>query len=256
MAQGISKHDYKEQLQQLQIQLVHLQADVVAQGKRVVVLFEGRDAAGKDGTIRRITRYLNPRVVRSVALGKPTEREQTSWYFQRYVPHLPAGGEIVLFNRSWYNRAGVERVMGFTTAEDYEIFMEEVPRFEQMLIHSGIDLFKFYLDIDRKTQAKRLEDRVDNPLKRWKISSIDAKALDYWDDYTVARDLMLARTSTPVAPWTIVRADDKKLARLNTMRYLLTRLRYAGKADELLVYDPAIVFPYQDADRHNGLLSR
>jgi polyphosphate kinase 2 len=252
---SISKKAYKKALYELRVELVKLQRDIIANDRKILVLFEGRDAAGKDGTIKRIIRDLSPRETRVVALGKPTERESTSWYFQRYAAHLPAAQEMVLFNRSWYNRAGVERVMGFCTPEEYREFMQDVPRFEEMLVGSGIFLLKYYLDISKDEQRKRLEDRRDDPLKQWKISPIDAKATKLWDEYSQARNEMLAGTHTATAPWTIVRADNKKLGRINLMRDLLTRADYDGKNHEALLIDPNIVFEYQDAYLKNGMIA-
>ena len=252
---SISKKEYKKALYELRVELVKLQRDIIANDRKILVLFEGRDAAGKDGTIKRIIRDLSPRETRVVALGKPTERESTSWYFQRFAPYLPAAQEMVLFNRSWYNRAGVERVMGFCTPEEYREFMQDVPRFEEMLVSSGIFLLKYYLDISKDEQRKRLEERREDPLKQWKISPIDAKATKLWDEYSQARNEMLAGTHTATAPWTIVRADNKKLERINLMRDLLTRADYDGKNHDVLLIDPNIVFEYQDAYLRNGMIA-
>ncbi len=246
---------YKHQLRQLQIELVKLQRQVIAHNERIVVLFEGRDAAGKDGTIKRIIQHLSPRETRVVALGVPSDRDKSSWYFQRYVPHLPAAQELVLFNRSWYNRAGVERVMGFCTDDEYEEFMETAPTFEQMLVRSGIRLFKYYLDITRDEQRKRLDERKESPLTQWKISPIDEQAHEKWNDYSRARDEMFARTHTPAAPWRVVRADHKKTTRLNVIRDLLTHLDYKGKDATLLNADPSIVFPFQEEAIEKGLIA-
>jgi polyphosphate kinase len=215
---------YAQELRRLQIELVKLHRHVIARGHRVLVILEGRDAAGKDGTIKRIAEHLSPRELRVVAPGKPSDREQGEWYFQRFVAHLPAAQEIVLFNRSWYNRAGVERVMKFCTPAQYEAFMEAAPRFERMLVHSGIAVLKYYLDIDRKEQARRLRARRRDPLKQWKLSPVDAAAQAHWHDYTRARDHMLRRTHHADAPWVVVRADDKHQARLNLIRDMLRRL--------------------------------
>src|SRR5262245_11911513 len=212
---------YKALLRELQIELVKVQSHVIKHGHRVLIIFEGRDASGKDGTIKRIVKHLSPRETRVVALAKPSDKDVSSWYFQRYVQHLPATQEMVLFNRSWYNRAGVERVMGFCTEREHESFLEEVIPFEHMLIGAGIQIIKYYLDISKKEQKRRLHDRRRDPLKQWKTSPIDEVALKRWSAYTEARDLMLARTSTPLSPWIIVRADDKKLARLNVIRDVL-----------------------------------
>ena len=237
-------HGYGKTLEALQIELVKFQKALIANGDRILILLEGRDSAGKDGTIKRITEHLSPRDTRVVALGKPSTRDESEWYFQRYVPHLPAAGEFVLFNRSWYNRAGVERVMDFCTEAQYEEFMETVPGFEQMLVRSGLQLFKYYLDIDKAEQKKRLQDRLTDPLKQWKMSPIDAAAQKRWKGYSTARNAMFARTHTPVAPWTIVRADDKKQARINLLMDLLARLDYKDKDHALLCPDPEVVFNY------------
>ena len=251
----ISKEEYQEALYELRVELVKLQRDIIANDRKILVVFEGRDAAGKDGTIKRIVRDLSPRETRVVALGKPSERESTSWYFQRFAPYFPAAQEMVLFNRSWYNRAGVERVMAFCTPDEYRQFMNDVPQFEQMLVGSGISLLKYYLDISKDEQQQRLEDRHDDPLKQWKISPIDAQATKLWHDYSLARNEMLAGTHTATSPWTIVRADNKKLARINVIRDLLTRADYADKRHELILADPAVVFQYQDAYLKNGMIA-
>ncbi|GLR67398.1 polyphosphate kinase 2 [Acidocella aquatica] len=218
---------YDKTLHHLQVELVKLQRHVIARGQKVLIILEGRDGAGKDGTIKRIIEHLSPRDIRVVALSKPSDVEATQWYFQRYVNHLPAAGEIVLFNRSWYNRAGVEHVMGFCSDHDYHTFLRNVPVFESMLTDSGITVIKYYLDIDRKEQKKRLEARHDDPLKQWKISPIDEKALKHFDDYTKARNIMLRATDSATAPWMVVRANDKKTARLAVIADLITRVDYA-----------------------------
>jgi polyphosphate kinase 2 len=237
-------HGYGKTLEALQIELVKFQKHLIAKGDRILILLEGRDSAGKDGTIKRVIEHLSPRDTRVVALNKPSTRDESEWYFQRYVPYLPAAEEFVLFNRSWYNRAGVEWVMGFCTEAQYEEFMETVPVFEQMLVRSGIQLFKYYLDIDKAEQKQRLKDRLTDPLKQWKMSPIDAAAQKHWKDYSTARNAMFARTHTPSAPWTIVRANDKKQARLNLIMDLLTRLDYKDKDHALLCPDPDVVFNY------------
>jgi polyphosphate kinase 2 len=247
--------DYHHALLDLQIELVKLQREIIRCGDRILVIFEGRDAAGKDGTIKHITEHLSPRETRMVALGKPSDRDAGSWYFQRYVPHLPAAQEMVLFNRSWYNRAGVERVMGFCSEAQYQEFMETVPVFEQMLGRSGIRLFKYYLDISRAEQKKRLKERRKDPLKQWKISPIDEAAVGRWKDYSLARDEMFARTHSPFAPWRIVRADDKHVARLNLIKDLLSHLHYADKDERLVLPNPEIVFPYDEVYRENGMIA-
>ena len=241
-----AKSDYKHELHDLQVELVKFQRHLIDKGERILVLFEGRDTAGKDGTIKRVIQHLSPRDTRVVALGVPSDRERSSWYFQRYVPHLPAAGEMVLFNRSWYNRAGVERVMGFCSDAEYEAFMEAVPTFENLLVRSGIQMFKYYLDISRGEQKKRLKAREVDPLKRWKTSPIDAQAQKRWGDYTQARNEMLVRTHTPVAPWTVVRADCKRLARLNVIRDMLIHLEYPGKNSDVILPDSSVIFPFSN----------
>jgi len=251
----LGKKAYRKRLHALHIELVKLQKHVIRCNDRILVLIEGRDAAGKDGVVKRIVRHLSPRETRVVALGKPSDRERGSWYFQRYVPHLPSPQEFVLLNRSWYNRAGVERVMGFCTDEEYEEFMESVLAFEQMLVKSGIRLMKYYLDITREEQQRRLEDRRGDPLKQWKISPIDAEAQRRWGDYSRARNEMLARTHNVVTPWTVVRADDKRAARINMISDLLLRLDYDGKDESVLLPDPNLVFRYEDAYLRNGMIA-
>ncbi|MBX7111790.1 MAG: polyphosphate kinase 2 [Dehalococcoidia bacterium] len=250
----ISTKQYERLLHDLQVELVKLQRDFIRDGERTLVILEGRDAAGKDGTIKRITEHLSPRETRVVALGKPSDRDQTTWYFQRYAPHLPAASELVLFNRSWYNRAGVERVMHFCTPDQYEEFMTSVLDFEHMLIRSGIRLFKYYLDISKAEQKERLEDRRKSPLTQWKISSLDEKALDLWDDYSEARNDMLLRTRDPIAPWIVVRANHKKTARVQLIQDLLSRLDYEGKDKSLLKPDPSVVFEFDPVHLENGML--
>ncbi|PKQ05318.1 MAG: polyphosphate kinase 2 [Alphaproteobacteria bacterium HGW-Alphaproteobacteria-12] len=251
---SISKKRYHEELYDLQVELVKLQRDLISRDLRVLVLLEGRDAAGKDGVIKRIVQHLSPRETRVIALGKPSDREESEWYFQRYTKHLPAAQELVLFNRSWYNRAGVERVMGFCTDEEYERFMTSVPQFEDMLIGSGIILAKYYLDISRPEQKKRLAGRRKSPLKQWKISPIDSVALKHWKDYSRARDAMLQRTHTAASPWTIVHTDNKRLARLNLIRDLLHRIGYHGKDKSVTVPDRTIVYPFEPALLQAGAL--
>jgi polyphosphate kinase len=235
---------YAEELRALQIELVKLQRDVIAGGERVLVIVEGRDAAGKDGTIKRFTEHMSPRETRVVSLGKPTERESGSWYYQRYIEHLPSSGEIVFFNRSWYNRAGVERVMGFCSPEQTEEFLDTVVALENLLVRSGLRLFKYYLDIARAEQKRRLAARLANPLKRWKVGPIDRAALKHWDAYTEARDAMLARTHSPAAPWAVVRADQKPAARLAVLRDFLLRQDYRGKRQKLLAAEPDVLARY------------
>jgi polyphosphate kinase len=252
---SISRKDYKATLHALQVELVKLQRHFIKCNDKILVLLEGRDAAGKDGTIKRIVQHLGPRETRVVALGTPSDRDRSAWYFQRYVPHLPTAQEFVLFNRSWYNRAGVERVMGFCSDDEYEEFMQTVPDFEHMLVKSGIKLLKYYLDISRTEQKTRLKARHKDPLKQWKVSPIDKKALKRWGAYSQARNAMLARTHNPVAPWTIVRANNKHLARLNLIKDLLMRLHYGDKDEAALVTDPAIVFQYDQTYVENGAIA-
>jgi polyphosphate kinase 2 len=251
----IDKKDYKAALDALQIQLVKLQRHVIADGLRVLVVLEGRDAAGKDGVIKRIVEHLSPRDTRVVALGIPSDREQRSWYYQRYVEEFPAAGEIALFNRSWYNRAGVERVMGFATEDQQRVFMETVPDFERIVVHGGVSLIKYYLDISREEQARRLAERRDDPRKQWKISPVDAKAQDLWDDYSTARDAMLVSTHQPAAPWSIIKTDDKRTARLNLIRDLLSRFEYEGRDEALIRADSDVVFKFDQVIRGDSILS-
>jgi polyphosphate kinase len=235
---------YFRELFRMQGELVKMQDYVVKTGQKIVVLFEGRDAAGKGGVIKRITQRLNPRVCRVAALPAPNDRERTQWYFQRYVSHLPAAGEIVLFDRSWYNRAGVEHVMGFCTDEQYEEFFRSVPEFEKMLVRSGIQLIKYWFSISDEEQAIRFLSRINDPLKQWKLSPMDLESRRRWEDYTRAKEIMLDRTHIPEAPWWIVHADDKKKARLNCIHHLLQQIEY----DE--VEHPTITLP--DRQRSNN----
>ncbi|MGZ8175770.1 MAG: polyphosphate kinase 2 [Methylobacter sp.] len=251
----IDRKDYKKTLTQLQIELVKLQNHFIKHDDKILIIFEGRDAGGKDGTIKRITQHLSPRETRTVALGKPSDRDVSSWYFQRYVVHLPAAQEMVLFNRSWYNRAGVEHVMGFCTDEQYHEFLETVPGFEQMLVRSGIKLLKYYLDISQDEQKKRLKDREQDPLKQWKSSPIDKSAPKHWKEYSLARNIMLARTHHLTAPWTVVRADDKKTARINVIKDMLFRLDYKGKNEGLVLPDADIIFNYDESYLQNGMIA-
>jgi polyphosphate kinase 2 len=252
---GISDEDYKRELHALHVELVKLQRTVIAEGLRVLLIFEGRDAAGKDGTIKRITRHMSPRETRVFAPAKPTERERESWYFQRFLPHLPANGEIVVFNRSWYNRAGVEPVMGFCSANDTERFLGEVLSLEHLLARGGVHVRKLYLDVSRKEQAKRLEERREDPLKQWKISPVDARAAELWDEYTAARDRMLRRTHDEALPWVVVSADHKRTARLNAIRHLLSTFEYEGRRDELLEADPDVVFRFAEERLDDGSIA-
>ena len=227
---------YERELRRLQIELLKVQRWTKETGERFLLIFEGRDAAGKGGTIKRFVQHLNPRGARVVALPKPSDVERTQWYFQRYVAHLPSGGEICFFDRSWYNRAGVEPVMGFCTGEEHRRFLREAPLFEESLVDSGIRLTKFWLTVTQKEQLKRFEDRRSDPLKQWKLSPIDEASLDKWDEYTEARETMFRHTDTDVAPWTVVKTDDKRRARLAAMRAFLHPLDYPQK-------DPDVVGP-------------
>ena len=222
----ISKKKYKKELAKLQVELVKLQRWIKLKGLKVIVLFEGRDAAGKGGAIKRVSETLNPRVCKVVALGTPSDREKTQWYFQRYVAHFPAAGEMVLFDRSWYNRAGVEKVMGFCTYDEYNEFMRSCPQFEVMIQRSGIILIKYWFSVSDKEQEKRFQDRINDPTKRWKISPMDLKAREKWVDYSRAKDDMFAATDIPESPWNVVEADDKKRARLNFINHLLATIPY------------------------------
>ncbi len=247
---------YKKALYELQVELVKLHKDIIANNRKFLVLFEGRDAAGKDGTIKRLTEHLSPREARIVALGKPSDRETSQWYFQRYSRYLPAAQEIVFFNRSWYNRAGVEPVMGYCSEAEHEQFLSTVPSFEEMLIGAGITLYKYYLDITRDEQKKRLDDRRKDPLKQWKLSPVDDAALKHWSDYSKARDLMFARTHTLHAPWHVVCANSKREARLNVMRDLLNRTNYEGKKQKLTIPDTNIVFPFDPAQFKSNRIAK
>lgn len=237
----MSRRSYERQKYKLQVELLKLQAWVKETGQRVVILFEGRDAAGKGGTIKRFMEHLNPRGARVVALEKPSETERGQWYFQRYVQNLPTAGEIVLFDRSWYNRAGVERVMGFCSEEVYLEFMRQTPEFERMLVKSGVHLIKFWFSVSRDEQRRRFKERENHPLKQWKLSPIDKASLNKWDEYTKAKEAMFFHTDTADAPWTVIKSDCKKRARLNAMKYILHKLNYTGKnLENLGVIDPLI----------------
>ena len=224
--------DYEKELTKLQIELLKLQNHVKENGLKVLMVFEGRDAAGKGGTIKRITEHLNPRGARVVALEKPSDIEKTQWYFQRYTQYLPSAGEIVMFDRSWYNRAGVEPVMGFCTTEEHHEFLREVPEFEKMLVKSGIILFKFYFSVSKKEQAKRFKKREIDPLKQFKLSPVDKESQNLWDKYTIAKFSMLMASNTDIAPWTVIRSDNKKAARLNCIKYILSHVNYERKTDD------------------------
>jgi polyphosphate kinase 2 len=236
------REEYDEVKYLLQVELLKFQTWAADTGGKHVLLFEGRDAAGKGGTIKRFMEHLNPRYARTVALTKPSDREQNQWYFQRYVQHLPTSGEMVLFDRSWYNRAGVERVMGFASPPEYEHFMTQAPLFEEMLIDSGISLTKFWFSVTQSEQRTRFTIRQVDPVRQWKLSPIDLESLDKWDDYTAAKEAMIRRTDTEWAPWTTVKSNDKKRARINAMRAFLSRFEYDGKdADVVGLPDPRIV---------------
>ncbi|RXJ54545.1 polyphosphate kinase 2 [Candidatus Marinarcus aquaticus] len=238
---------YQKELTQLQIELLKLQNHVKDQGLKVLIIFEGRDAAGKGGTIKRITEHLNPRGARIVALEKPSDIEKTQWYFQRYTKHLPSAGEIVLFDRSWYNRGGVEPVMGFCTPEEHEEFLNEVPEFEKMLVNSGIILIKFYFSVSKREQKKRFEKRKVDPLKQYKLTPVDEKSQKLWNEYSAAKYTMLSASNTAFAPWTIVRSDNKKKARINSIKYILKQIDYPNKTlKEKLKLDKRIVLSGTD----------
>jgi polyphosphate kinase 2 len=251
----MTREEYDEDKRALQIELLKMQSWAKDTGQRVVILFEGRDAAGKGGTIKRFTEHLNPRGTRVVALGKPTDRERTQWYFQRYFSLLPSAGEIVLFDRSWYNRAVVERVMGFCSDAQYGEFMAQVPSLEEALVDNGIHLVKLWFSVSRAEQRTRFTIRVIDPLRQWKLSPVDLAALDRWDDYTRAKEAMFAGTDTAFAPWTVVRSNDKKRCRLAAMRWVLSTLDYptkdidvVGEADQLIVGPPARVYEQSELD--------
>jgi polyphosphate kinase len=234
----LSKKVYEEELVKLQIELVKLQEWIKNKGLKVIVIFEGRDAAGKGGVIKRITMRLNPRICRVVALGTPTEREKTQWYFQRYVPHLPAAGEMVLFDRSWYNRAGVERVMGFCTDEEYQEFLRSCPEFERMLVRNGIILIKYWFSVSDEEQEQRFQARLTDPTKRWKLSPMDLESRAKWQEYSKAKDEMFAYTDIKQAPWYVVEADNKKKARLNCINHLLSLIPYKDLTPEPIKLPP------------------
>ncbi len=251
----MSRRSYEKKKYELQVELLKLQAWVKETGQRVVILFEGRDAAGKGGTIKRFMEHLNPRGARVVALDKPSDVERGQWYFQRYVEHLPTRGEIVLFDRSWYNRAGVERVMGFCTDDEYLEFMRQAPEFERNLVRSGLHLIKFWFSVSRREQRRRFRERKSHPLKQWKLSPVDLASLDKWDDYTKAKESMFFYTDTADSPWTVMKSDCKKRARLNAMRYVLHKLPYTSKdierigpIDPLLVGRAQVV--YERGEKH------
>ena len=249
----MSRRVYEKEKKKLQIELLKVQSWVKESGQRIVSLFEGRDAAGKGGTIKRYMEHLNPRGARVVALEKPTETERGQWYFQRYIQNLPTAGEMVFFDRSWYNRAGVERVMGFCEPQEYLLFMRQAPELERMLVASGVHLFKFWFSVSREEQLRRFVSRYSDPLKHWKLSPVDVQSLDRWDAYTEANNAMFFHTHTKDAPWAIIKSDDKKRARLNCIRYFLHHLDYPNKdvkaigpVDELIVLQPNMNAVAQD----------
>lgn len=249
-----NKH-YSKDIEKLDIELIKLQEWIKAKKLKVVVIFEGRDAAGKGGVIKTIAGCMNPRICRVVALGTPTEKDKTQWYFQRYVSHLPAGGEIVLFDRSWYNRAGVEKVMGFCTNDEYEEFLRSCPEFEKMLIRSGIILVKYWFSVSDHEQEKRFQDRIKDPTKRWKISPMDIESRDKWVEYSMAKDRMFSFTDTKQSPWYVVEADDKKRARLNCIKHLLSLVPYEDLTPKpfklpALKHDMAYVRPPKEEQTH------
>jgi polyphosphate kinase 2 len=248
--------DHKKHMLELQLALVRMQANVIEAGEKIIVVLEGRDAAGKDGLIHQMTQHLPPRHTIVVALPKPSDRQVTEWYFQRYVRRLPAAGELVIFNRSWYNRAGVERVMGFSTPAQQEQFLKDAPQFEHMLLESGIRLVKYWLDISKDEQAKRLDDRRSNPLKQLKVSDLDGVAQQKWDAYTKARDEMLLRTHTALTPWICVRNDKKKTGRANLIRHLLHLMAPGDVLDDVPAPDPKIVFSFEPKALEDGRLYR
>jgi len=238
----MKRQQYEEEKFKLQIELLKMQGWIRDSGEKLVILFEGRDAAGKGGTIKRMMEHLNPRGAHVVALEKPTEREKGEWYYQRYIKQLPTAGEIVMFDRSWYNRAGVERVMGFCSASEYLEFLRQTPELERMMVRSGIRLFKYWFSVSRGEQLRRFKSREHDPLKQWKLSPIDLASLDKWDDYTEAKEAMFFHTDTADAPWTVIKSDDKKRARLNAMRHLLASIPYANKDEDVVGEpDPLIV---------------
>ena len=243
-------------LLELQIELVKMQKHIIENKERVLVIFEGRDAAGKDGTIKRVVEYLSPRETHVVALSKPSEHENGEWYFQRYISHLPADGELVFFNRSWYNRAGVEPIMGFCRATEYQRFMKTVNIFETMLVDDGITIIKYYLDISKKEQAERLLDRKNNPLKQWKTSPIDEVAQKKWAAYSKYRNSMLLKTNHISAPWNIIHANNKKLAHLNVIRDLLSKINYPNKNKKILKLDPDIICTWKPDSKELPRLER
>ncbi|MCY4654011.1 MAG: polyphosphate kinase 2 [Dehalococcoidia bacterium] len=240
--QKMGNREYNAQILPLQIELVKLQNWIRDVGERLIIIFEGRDAAGKGGSIRRFMEHWNPRGARVVALDKPSEVEQGQWYFQRYISHFPTAGEIVLYDRSWYNRAGVERVMGFSSEEEYRLFIQQAPILEKMIADSGINIVKLYFSVSRHEQLRRFQQRANDPLRQWKVSAVDIQSIDKWEEYTEAKEAMFLLTHSDSAPWTIIKSDDKKRARINAMRYVLNTLDYEGKDESVAqVPDPTIV---------------
>lgn len=238
---------YEQELAALQVELLKFQNHVKKEGLKILMIFEGRDAAGKGGTIKRITEHLNPRGARVVALEKPDDREKTQWYFQRYVEHLPSAGEIVLFDRSWYNRAMVEPVMGFCTQREHHKFLKDAPAFEKMIADEGIQIFKFYFSVSRDEQAKRFKARETDPLKQYKLSIVDKESQRLWDEYTLAKFMMLSATHTQAAPWTVIKSDDKRKARINVIKHILNFVKYPHKIKEKeIVVDPSIIIYGRD----------
>ncbi len=248
----MQKRVYKKELYDLQVELVKFQRSVIKENKKVCIILEGRDCAGKDGTIKRFSQHLSPRDIRIVALGKPTEKDKSSWYFQRFTSYLPAGGEMVFFNRSWYNRAGVERVFGFCSDEELRAFLQEVGDFEHLLVRSKMVFVKYYLDISKEEQKKRLQDRKNNPLKQWKISPIDQKAQEKWDEYSLARDEMFVKTDFVFSPWFIVHTDNKRVARINIIKHFLSLVDYEDKDEKKLLYDNDVVFAFSNEVLEDG----
>ena len=242
---------YEYELRRLQVELMKLQSTMQAEGERVLLIFEGRDAAGKGGTIKRFIAHLNPRYTKVTALTKPNETEQTQWYFQRYISHLPAAGEMVFFDRSWYNRAMVEPVMGFCTDEQNKRFLKDVPQLEELIVKDGIRLFKFYFSVSKEVQKERFASRREDPLKQYKLSPVDNLAQKYWDQYSLRKFQMLQETNRTIAPWTIIRSDNKKMARINCIRFVLSQLEYEGKLpDDELEPDPEIIVSGIDELKH------
>lgn len=237
----LSAAEYLEIIAPLHVELLKMQNSIKESGQKMLAIFEGRDAAGKGGTIKRFIEHMNPRGCRVIALEKPTDRERYQWYFQRYVAHLPTAGEIVLFDRSWYNRGMVERVMGFCEPEEVKEFLRSVPEFERMLYRSGLKMFKFYFSVSKEEQARRFDRRENDPLKQWKLSPVDKESQKHWEGYTKAKEDVFFYTDTKEAPWTIVKSDDKKRARINAIRYALSQMDYAGKKEALLQWDPRII---------------